>query len=102
MATKAIKKLQREASKIFFPSLGEFWKIIMFSDASHANLNDGVRSMGAHIVFLSGIANSCCALAWQANKLKWVVQIPLLQLRPSVCKKVLKMLFSYEVCWKTF
>ena len=58
-AIKAIKKLQHEAFKIFFPSLGDykFCKIIMFLDASHANFND-----------------SCCELAWKINKLKRVVQ----------------------------
>ena len=38
----------------FFPDLGEavHWKLVVFTDAAHANLNDGVGSTGAYIVYL--------------------------------------------------
>ena len=51
---KCIKKLKYDDSNIFFPPLNKLdkWRIIVFSDASHANLSDGTGSMGAHVVFL--------------------------------------------------
>ena len=65
-----------QQSKIFIPSLGDppSWKLVVYSDASHANLSDGVSSMGAHIVFLVGTGNRCCPLSWTANKIKRVVR----------------------------
>ena len=48
--------------------------VIVFSDAAHANLNDGVGSAGAHIVFLVGDNNACCPLAWHMGKIKRVVR----------------------------
>ena len=59
-----------------FPNLGETaeWKLIVFTDAAHANLCDGISSMGAHLVLLTGVNRRCCPLSWQANKIKRVVR----------------------------
>ena len=75
-AIKCIRKLKESCSNIIFPTLGSInsWRIIVFSDAAHANLSDGVSSMGGHIVFLVGAYNSCCVLSWQANKIKRIVR----------------------------
>ena len=75
-ATKCIKKMKYDDSKILFPALNKSveWRIIVFTDASHANLSDGSGSMGAHVVFLVDLDGNCCTLAWQANKIKRVVR----------------------------
>ena len=75
-AIKAVRKLKEGVAKVFFPQLGapSCWKLLVFSDASHANLSDGVSSMGAHIVLLVGDANRCCPLSWHAGKIKRVVR----------------------------
>lgn len=75
-ATKNIRKLKQGSCTIFYPFLAEIktWRIIVFSDASHANLSDGVSSMGGHIVFLADANNHCCVLSWQANKIKRIVR----------------------------
>ena len=77
-ANKAIKRLKDEqnSNQIVFPCLGDLeqCKIMVFSDASHANLSDGVSSVGAHVVLLVGSDRNCCPLAWQANKIKRVVR----------------------------
>lgn len=75
-ATKSIRKLKDQPSKIYFPNLGvpAQWKMVMYSDASHANLNDGVSSMGAHVVFLVSEDCNCCVLSWHAKKIRRVVR----------------------------
>lgn len=75
-ASKCIRKMKDQEAKIVFPKLGNIqkWKLIVYSDASHANLCDGVGSVGAHIVLLVGEESRCCPLAWQAGKLKRVVR----------------------------
>ncbi len=75
-AIKAVRKLKEETARIFFPPLGDVhcWKVVVFTDAAHANLCDGVSSMGAHLVLLVGEDKNCCVLAWHANKIKRVVR----------------------------
>ena len=60
-ALKGIKKLKAASSVISSPYLGQpsSWKIILFSDASHANLCNGTGSMGGHILFLVGLNRKC-------------------------------------------
>ena len=43
-------------------------KIVVFTDASLGNINDGTGSTGTYIVGL------CCPLAWHASKIKRVVR----------------------------
>ena len=75
-AIKTLKKLQIEPAKIFFPALGnrESWRISVYTDAAHANLPDGVSSMGAQIVFLVDANGLSCPLSWHAGKIKRVVK----------------------------
>ena len=64
-ATKCIKKLKFDQSCLYFPSLkkSDSWRIIVFSDTSHANLSQGAGSMGAHIVLLVNNDGNCCTLS---------------------------------------
>ena len=48
-------------------------KIVVYSDASYANLPNG-GSQGGHIVFLTDDSNNCCPLAWNSTKIKRVVR----------------------------
>ena len=50
------------------------WRIIVFTDASHANLSDGTGSRGALVVFLVDEHGNCCPLTWQSGKIKRVVR----------------------------
>ena len=60
-ATKGVKKLKQGESKIMFLNLSETaeWKLIVFTDAAHASLCDGISSMGAHLVLLTGVNRRC-------------------------------------------
>ena len=49
-------------------------KLVVMSDASFANMNDGVSSCGGHIVLLVGQDQNCCTLAWRSCKIKRVVK----------------------------
>ncbi len=75
-AIKAISRLKESDSVVRFPALGDIstWKIIVFTDAAHANMSDKVSSMGAHIVLLVDGHKQCCPLAWHASKIKRVVR----------------------------
>ncbi len=57
---------------MFFSALGsiEHWKLFVFSDTAHANLDVGISNIGSHIVLWVGSKQNCCPLAWQANKIK--------------------------------
>ena len=71
---KVIKKVKLKEGFIKYPYLGSpgSWKVCLFSDASFANLPDGVSSAMAYIVFLVG--NAVCPLTWKANKIVRVVK----------------------------
>lgn len=74
-AVKVVKKIKGENSAILFPDLGivQGWRILIFTDAAHANLCDGVSSSMAFVVFLMG-EKGCCPLSWRANKIHRVVR----------------------------
>ena len=76
-ASKVIHKLKEDPAVLVFPRMGDprQWKLVLFTDAAHANLNDnGVSSMAAHVLFLVNGKGQCCALAWHAGKVKRVVR----------------------------
>jgi hypothetical protein len=75
-AVKVIRKLKEGMCRVSLPALGDAscWKIVVFSDAAHANLCDGVGSVGAHIVMIVGEGGKCSVVSWHAAKIKRVVR----------------------------
>lgn len=73
-AAKAVRKIGQCRSALMFPPLGsvDCWKIVVFTDASFANLNK-VDSSAAHVIFLVGENGKCCLVDWRANKIRRVV-----------------------------
>ena len=71
MCAKSVKRCKQQVVNIF-PSLGHFqkWKLILYSDASYANLPDKTSSTLGYIIWLVGDNNRCCPLSWRANKIK--------------------------------
>ena len=62
---------------ISFPALSrniDDLKIVVFTDASLCNINNGTRSTAGHIIWLMGCHCKCCPLSWHANKIKRVVR----------------------------
>ena len=76
-ANKAVKTIKSREVRLSFPGLGEPAKIqvMVFSDASHANLPSGA-SQGGYIVFLSG-GGRVLPFMWQSKKLNRVTKSPL-------------------------
>lgn len=98
-ATKCIKKLKFEQSSLFFPVLNQkqAWRIIVFSDASHANLSQGTGSMGAHVVFLVDSDSNCCTLSWHGGKIKRVVRSTIAAEALSLCEAVEDAIFLNHI-----
>ena len=73
-AHKAVRKLKANHSHIYFPVLTPHheisWRLVVFTDAAHANICDGTGSVAAHLVFLQDEIGHSCPLSWQANKIK--------------------------------
>ena len=71
-ANKLIRKLKSEYCGLVFPRSGDLrnLRLFTFSDASYANISDGVSSVGSQIVLLVGENQSSCPLAWSVNKIK--------------------------------
>ena len=63
-------------SSITFSKLGKSsgWRIIVFSDASHANLSNGTGSCIGYIVFVVDADGRCCPITWKSGKARRVVK----------------------------
>ena len=76
-AIKAVNRLKEVKSVVTFPNLiknTEHWKILVFTDASLGNINNGTGSTESHIIWIVDKEFNCCPLTWQANKIKRVVR----------------------------
>ena len=75
-ANKVLKKLKGENSVILFPRLGklEDIRLAVFSDASYANLSDGVSSAEGYVILMIGSNGKCCPIAWTSRKIRRVVK----------------------------
>ena len=73
-ANKTIRKLRGQSVSLFFPNNLDLvtCRIVVFSDASHANLPDK-GSQGAYIIFLCDSAGQYSILSWQSKRIKRVV-----------------------------
>lgn len=89
-AIKAVKNLKEEKAVVMMPKLHKpsNWRLVVFSDASHANLSDGANSMGAHLVFLTD-GDRSCPISWHAGKIKRVV-------RSTIAAETLSLLEAVE------
>ncbi len=76
-ANKQVNRLTDWKSYITFPGINyqtSTWKIVLFTDASLGNINNGTGSTGAHILWLADDSGRCCPIAWQASKIRRVVR----------------------------
>ena len=76
-AIKVINRLKDIRSINSFPNLSSKtsdWKIVVFTDASLCNINDGTGSTAGYIVWLVDHQGKCCPLSWHACKIKRVVR----------------------------
>ena len=73
---KVINQLKEGGATVFYPYMGsvETWDLLVVSDASFANMSDGVSSCGGHIILIVGEQSKCCVIAWMSKKIKRVVR----------------------------
>ena len=76
LAHKCMKKMKSQNVHLTFPDIGDISKskLVVYCDASHANLPDGVSSAQGHIVFLVGENEKSCPILWESKKIKRVVK----------------------------
>ena len=73
---KVVRKAKYNQYKIMFPCLEniEGMELLLFTDASYANLSDRFSSAGGYVIFLKGKNGSLCPISWGAKKIKRVVK----------------------------
>lgn len=88
-ARKALINLKKHKAQILIPDVGpaSSWNLVVYTDASLGNLNDGVDSTGGYIVFLTNKEKRvAAAIDWSANKIKRVVRSTLAAEALSLCE----------------
>ena len=75
-ANKVVKHSKGTNIEIHFPCLGkpEGLRLAAFSDASYANLVDGVSSREGFIILLVGANGRCCPIVWCSKQIRRVVK----------------------------
>ena len=73
---KTIKRIKLQDIKMEFPDLGKSNKLVLYSDASFANLPDKVSSCMGYVILLvedvkySKAEYKCCFISWKSNKIR--------------------------------
>ena len=77
-ANKAVAKLKSKSVSLNFKDLGkpEKQKVKVYTDATHASLQDG-SSQGGFLVFLEGQNGNLVPMSWRSKKLHRVTKSPL-------------------------
>ena len=74
-ARKVIQHLKTTDCKIFFPKLNiASINLLVFTDASFANVNEGQGSVGGQLIFMVDRNQRSASIDWQANKVRRVVR----------------------------
>ncbi len=75
-ANKTVKRLKCENVPLYFPKFDcvSNMRVVLFCDASYANLSDGVSSASGFVIFLVGDGLVSSPLAWRSNKIHRVVR----------------------------
>ena len=75
-AVKKISHIKDIKSFMTFPKLDKTkeLKVVVFTDTSLGNINEGTGSTGAYIIWLMDNTGQCCPIAWNAKKIKRVVR----------------------------
>ena len=73
---KVVRKAKNNQYKILYPSLesSEGLELLLFCDASYANLSDRYSSAGGHLIFLKGKNGKICPVSWCSRKIRRVVK----------------------------
>ena len=73
---KIISRLKDTKSYMTFPRLDRNnLKLVVFTDASPGNINEGLGSKGAYIVWMTDKTGNCCHIAWNSRLEGWSDQL---------------------------
>ena len=73
---KTIRKAKNNNYEILFPCLESLndITIVLFTDASYANLSDQVSSAGGYIIFIRNKEGKKCPVSWSSKKIRRIVK----------------------------
>ncbi|CAC5359188.1 unnamed protein product [Mytilus coruscus] len=73
---KVIRKAKNNSYRIQYPNLEGLKNIelILYTDASYANLSDRVSSAGGYVIFLRRQNGKNCPISWSSKKIRRVVK----------------------------
>ena len=77
-ANRAVSKIKKRDVSLIFKKLGnpEDLRVEVYSDATHASLNDG-SSQGAFVIFLKGRDGKTVPMSWKSKRIPRVTKSPL-------------------------
>ena len=90
MTNKCVRKAQMYENSLKYPNMGDLTKceIVVFSDASYANLPNGSSSAGGFLAFLVGENGRSAPIYWESKTMRRVVQSTLAAETLSATKAV--------------
>ena len=90
MTNKCVRKAQMHCNSLKYPSLGDLkkCKIVVYSDASYANLPNGSSSAGGFLAFIVGENGRSAPIYWESKTIRRVVQSTLAAETLSASKAV--------------
>ena len=103
-ASKLIRKIKDSASFFLIKNLGHVknWRLVVSTDASLSNLNDGVDSTGAYIILMTDDEKNCAPLAWNGSKIKRIVSSTLEAETLALVEGVKEAVYLREVVEEVF
>ena len=101
-AQKLLIKLKAEPSYVCFPDLGDIteWTIVVYTDASHANV-DQVFSCGGAVTFISNGVR-CAPICWRSGKIHRVVRSTLAAEGLALCDGIADAIYMQAILSEIF
>ena len=100
-ANKVLKKVKAEDIKLMFPKLQFPLKLLVFCDASYANLNNG-GSQGGYIIFISGSNGKIAPACWSSRRLRRVCRSTLSAETLAMIESIDASVWIYNILYEIF
>ena len=95
-------KLKAEPSYVYFLNLGDIteWTIVVYTDASNANV-DQVFSCGGAVTFISS-GERCMPICWRSRKVHLVVRSTLAAESLALCDGIADAIYMQAILYEIF
>ena len=99
---KLLIKLKAELSYVYFLNLGDIteWTIVVYTDASNANV-DQVFSCGGAVTFISS-GKRCTPICWRSRKVHLVVRSTLGAESLALCDGIADAIYMQAILYEIF